>query len=371
VLSIGSAFLLSKENRRMKSRTSKSQGQFVASFLAGSWRVQQEPVDVSLPELELLTDLLYNSGSAGLAWWRIHQSELATTTPGELLHQGYRLQALQSAMQEARIGVAFGLLRDAGIEPILLKGWAVARLYAHRTLRPYGDIDLIVRPDDFARARAILDRSETPTWWIDLHQSLVELNDRSVDDLFQRSRIETHNGVHVRILSDEDHLALLAMHFFKHSGWRPSGLCDVAVMVESLSDSFDWSLCLGPGKSRRAWIASALVLAEQLLGADIVQTPKTLRSYKVAAWLLDTVLKQWGNLRPADSSLPGEPLPVFLYSLRDPRTLLRDVCGRWPDPITATLNLRARPNNWPRLPYQLGAFISRAGQSLLDRLRAT
>jgi hypothetical protein len=302
--------------------------------------------------------LLYNSGSAGLAWWRIRQSEFANTTPGELLHQGYRLQALQSAMQEERIGVAFGLLRDAGIEPILLKGWAVARRYAHRTLRPYGDIDLIVRPDDFARARAILDRSETPTWWIDLHQSLVELDDRSVDALFQRSRMETHKGVQVRILSDEDHLALLAMHFFKHSGWRPSGLCDVAVMVESLSDSFDW-------------IASALVLAEQLLGADIDQTPKTLRSHKAPAWLLDTVLKQWGNLRPADSSLPGQPLPVFMYSLRDPRTLLRQVWGRWPDPITATLNLRAQPNNWPRLPYQLGAFITRAGQSLFDHLRAT
>ena len=54
-----------------------------------------------MPELELLTDLLYNSGSAGLAWWRIHQSELANTTPGELLHQGYRLQALQSATTQA------------------------------------------------------------------------------------------------------------------------------------------------------------------------------------------------------------------------------------------------------------------------------
>jgi hypothetical protein len=355
----------------MNSLKAKSRGQLVANFLAGSWRVEQSAVCFSTEDLDLLTNLLYNSGSAGLEWWRIHQSDLRTTTPGELLHQGYRLQALQSAIQEERIGVAFGLMRAAGIEPILVKGWAVARLYAHRTIRPYGDIDLVVRAGDYASARELLDRSETPAWWIDLHKGLVEIDDRSVDDLFKRSRIEIHKDVQVRVLSDEDHLALLAMHFFKHSGWRPTGLCDVAVIVESLPENFDWSLCLGSGKSRRAWIASALVLAEQLLGANIEKAPAMLRSYKLPAWLLDAVLNQWGNLLPADHSLPGQPMPVFLYSLRDPRTLLRELRGRWPDPIIATFNLRAQPNNWPRLPYQLGAFIARAGQYLIHHLRPT
>jgi hypothetical protein len=161
------------------------------------------------------------------------------------------------------------------------------------------------------------------------------------------------------------------MHFFKHSAWRPSGLCDVAVMVESLAQDFDWDLCLGSGKSRRAWIASALGLADQLLGAHLDKTPAMLRLHKLPAWLFDAVLKQWGNLLPSDYSLPGEPRPLFIFALRDPRTLVRELRGRWPDPIIATFNLRAQPNNWPRLPYQLGAFVARAGQYLFDHLRPT
>jgi hypothetical protein len=355
----------------MKSSTSQSRGQLVADFLAGSWRTEQAAVTVSPADLNLLTSWLYNSGSAGLAWWRIHDSEFRTEASGELLHQGYRLQALQSAIQEDRLGVAFGLLREAGIEPILVKGWAAARYYPQRALRAYGDIDLVVRPADYAAAREVLLQSETPTWWIDLHKGLVELDDVSVDELFQRSRIENHQDIQVRILSDEDHLALLAIHFFKHSAWRPSGLCDVAVIVESLSDNFDWDLCLGSGKSRRAWIASALALAHQLLAANTNIVPPTLRLPRLPSWLLDAVLKQWGNLLPEDHSLPGQPRPVFVSSLRNPSTLIREIRGRWPDPIVATFNLGGQPNNWPRLPYQLGAFVVRTGQFLFDHLRAT
>lgn len=355
----------------MKSSTVKARGQVVADFLAGSWRAEQGPVTISVNDLELLTTLLYNSGSTGLAWWRIHQSDLSASPQGEILHQGYRLQALQSAIQEKRIGVAFGLLRDAGIEPILIKGWAASRLYAQRTLRAYGDTDLVVRPSDYAKARAALGQAEIPLWWVDLHQGLIELDDRSIEILFQRSRIETLHDVHVRILSEEDHLALLAMHYFKHSALRPSGLCDIAVTVESLPAEFDWTLCLGPGKSRRAWISAAVVLARDLLGANIARVPEGLRRYQAPVWMVDAVLKQWGSLLPADASRPGEPRPLFRYAARDTRTLLRELRGRWPDPITATFNLRARPNNWPRLPYQLGAFMFRAGNYLVERLRAT
>lgn len=355
----------------MKPLSLRAQGQLVADFLAGSWRTQQDPVVVSPAELDLLTSLLYNSGSAGLAWWRIHESELRNSASGELLHQGYRLQALQSAIQEERIGIALGLMRAGGIEPILIKGWAAARSYPHRTVRAYGDIDLVVKPGDYPIARAILDRSEISTWWVDLHKDLVELDDRSVDELFKRSRTENLKDLEISILSDEDHLVLLAMHFFKHSAWRPSGLCDVAAVVESLSADFDWKLCLGSSKRRTAWIASAIVLAHQLLGARIDSAPLIVRSHNLPAWLLDTVLKQWGRLFTAEHSLPGQPRPLLGYSLRNPRTLVREIRERWPDPIIATFNLRGQPNAWPRLPYQFGAFVARAGQYFIGHRRAT
>ncbi len=353
----------------MNSSRRKSQGRFVSDFLTRSWRAEQAAVSNSPTDLELLTQLLYNSSGTGLAWWRIHESDLSTTTSGQLLHQGYRLQALQSAIQEERIVIAFRILRAAGIEPILVKGWAAARAYAHRTLRPYGDIDLVVRPAEFAAARAALAGSETPTWWVDLHQQLVELDDRSIDDLFKRSRTEDLKGVPIRILSHEDHLALLAMHYFKHSAWRVAGLCDIAAVVESLPAEFDWKVCLGSGRHRRAWIASAIVLAHRLLGADVDRTPLELRSHQLPGWLLDTVLLKWGSFLPSDDSMPGQPRPLFGYGVRSLRTLLHEIVSRWPDPILATFNLRAQPNNWPRLPYQVGAFTARIGHYLFQHRR--
>lgn len=326
---------------------------------------------MSLGDLERVTTLLYNSGGTGLAWWRIHESELKTTPCGELLHQGYRLQALQTPINEERIVRAFRLLRGAAIEPILVKGWAAAQVYPHRTLRPYGDIDLVVRPAEYSTAREVLNQDEAGTWWVDLHQGLTELDDRSVDGLFERSQTVTLNDLEIRVLSHEDHLALLAIHLFKHGAWRPSWLCDIAAMVEALPAGFDGNICFGSnkgqGKHRAAWIASAIALAHKLLGANIERIPSSRRVKNLPEWLVRAVLEQWGNLFQPDH-LPVQPRPVFASALRSPRMMWREIWERWPDPIVATFNLRGQLNNFPRLPYQVGAFAVGAGRYLGDHL---
>ena len=53
----------------------------------------------------------------------------------------------------------FRLLREKGIEAILAKGWAVARLYPDRVLRPYGDIDICVSADQFNTAENTPERA--------------------------------------------------------------------------------------------------------------------------------------------------------------------------------------------------------------------
>src|SRR5439155_15351053 len=171
------------------SSIARHRGQIVADFLARSWRETPPPLDIPTDELELITALLFDSGGVGLAWWCIRESDLKKTSHGTLLHQGYRLQALRSAMQEERTENIFRLLRDAGIEPILIKGWSVARLYPHPTLRAYGDVDLLVKPADYLAASEILNGHEPGAWWVDLHRSLFELQDQSIDELFERSII--------------------------------------------------------------------------------------------------------------------------------------------------------------------------------------
>ncbi|HYN94478.1 MAG TPA: nucleotidyltransferase family protein, partial [Pilimelia sp.] len=66
-----------------------------------------------------------------------------------------RWAAQQLALEAAGLG-AIAALRRAGIRPILLKGpVTTARLYPD-TFRPYVDIDLIVPPDAYAQAVAVL-----------------------------------------------------------------------------------------------------------------------------------------------------------------------------------------------------------------------
>jgi hypothetical protein len=49
-----------------------------------------------------------------------------------------------------------GMLRSAGIEPVLLKGAILARWLYRDELRPYGDIDLLVDPARAVQAQAVL-----------------------------------------------------------------------------------------------------------------------------------------------------------------------------------------------------------------------
>jgi len=350
-----------------KHATARSRGLLVAATLAGSWRALLPTLRLSADDLDEVTPLLYNSGGAALAWYRIRETELRATASAEVLHQGYRLQALQIAMRLEKIELVYQLLGEANIDAIMVKGWAVSNFYPERALRPLGDIDLLVKPKDYEVARAIFERPEARSFWVDLHKGLVELPDRSVDELFARAQTVKLRATEVRVLSTPDHLALLAIHLLKHGAFRPLWLCDIGAVVESLPTDFDWNTCLGANKRRATWIASSILLAHQLLEASIDNVPLTESARQIPQWLVDSVLKQWGNLFPGDH-LPVQPRPLMIHSLGSPGEMLKAIRERWPDPIVATFNMRGRINNFPRLPYQLGAFAARAVGYLIDQL---
>jgi hypothetical protein len=172
------------------------------------------------------------------------------------------------------------------------------------------------------------------------------------------------DNVGIRVLSDEDHLALMAIHLLKHGAWRPLWLCDIGAAMESLPAGFDWDRCLGTNKKRANWVACAIGLANRLLGADIGAMPFERRPKDLPAWLLSNILIQWSRLFPADH-LPITPPPLMLNNLGSPRALLDGMRQRWPDPVTATFNLRGRFDDFPRLPYQVGDFLLKAGRFLI------
>lgn len=339
----------------------KTGGELVAAMLAGSWRQNPSAANLSTKELAIVTPLLLQSGAGALAWRRLSGSPLAATSSGAELQQAYRLHAIQAALHEINLKRAFDLLRAAQVEPILVKGWAIARLYPEPGLRPYGDIDLCVSPAHYGSAREALRRAgdRLP---VDLHRGTDLLDDREWQEVFDRSQLVPLEETAVRVLGAEDHLRLLCFHLLRHGVERPIGLCDVAVAVESRSLDFDWTVCLGRSRRHSDWISCVIGLARELLAADVGEIPFAIKAQQ-PSWIVKNVLKAWGQ---SFGNHFSQQTPMDFYS-QHPRGLARALAARWPTPIVGTVGMGGSFNGMPRFPYQLGYLLVRSVRFLKER----
>ncbi|HET7291973.1 MAG TPA: nucleotidyltransferase family protein [Vicinamibacteria bacterium] len=291
-----------------------------------------------------MLELLLGAGCAALAFRRLKGDDPRL----EALHEAHRLTALQARMREAPLARAFGALRDAGIEPILGKGWAAARLYPATGLRPMGDIDLYVPEADAPRALEALRASgDSP---VDLHAGFAELDDRSAAELHARSVRLSVGGGTVRVFSPEDHLRLLCLHLLRHGAIRPLWLVDVALAVETRPAAFDWGRFLAGDPWRTEAARHALALAGSLLGARLDGVPL---SGDPPRWLASAVRREWGRGRPPH----GARTPI---AVERPARWPRALAVRWPNAVEATYAIRAPWRRVPRLPIQLAAAARRA-----------
>src|SRR5205823_1099924 len=110
-------------------------------------------------------------------------------------------------------------------------------------------------------------------------------------ELFERSRLVTLRGVPIRVLSPEDHFRLVCVHMFQHGNKNPRWLCDVAALLESLPEDFDWRLCLYGAGSREDWVPSAARLAHVLLDARL---PRSLPNFTLPDWMVYATVRNWG-----------------------------------------------------------------------------
>jgi len=332
--------------------------------LAGAWQPVPPPLEISSEHFEQIAPLLLASGAAALAWWRVRHSELRAAPAALQFQQAYRLHALQSAIHESKIKEVIALLRASDIEPVLVKGWAVARFYPEMGLRPYGDIDLCFRREQFRAAEQLLERPPGKKLTVDLHDGFAKLDDANPDDLLARSILITIGDLEVRTLGLEDQLRILCTHLLRHSVWRPLWLCDIAAALESLPANFDWECFLGGDPVQADWLACAIGLAHQLLGVDVAQMPVAARAASLPSWLVPHVLKNWSRPFPELYPPLAYTRPLATY-LRDPRGLIRTLRMRWPDPIEATVRLHGPLDESARLPYQLRNLLSRFGKFFL------
>jgi hypothetical protein len=324
----------------------------LAQVLSGCWRKEQPDIVINEAELALLNPLLQGSGAGSLGWWRIRHSDLDRLPTGEQLLASYRLQTLQAARHNLDIQAIFTLMNEAGIEAILVKGWASARLYPAAGLRPYGDVDLVIRPQQFVQARALMDSPAGRKYWVDFeHEELEKLDEQEVEALYAHSQQINLGDTQVRVMSEEDHLRFLCIHLLRHGAWRPLWLCDIAAAVESRRADFNWQRCLGSDEKQSDWVLATIRLAHELLGADISHTPAENQS--LPKWLVPTVLKQWEQ----PCSTDHRPPELIMTSLRHPQRIPQAIRQRWPDPISASIRMNAPLNELPRLPFQVANYI--------------
>ena len=348
---------------KKRAQSISSRGRLVAQLLAGAWR-DSPPLPInSAEELAEIAALLMSSGAGGLAWHRIRNSGLRGSSIAEQLEQAYRFHFLQAALHERSLKQIIPILRSYGVEPVLVKGWAIARHYAESGLRQYCDIDLCVLPNHFAAATAALKSLEDKVDSVDLHLGFDKFYDWQAEDIFARSQLVRLDDVEVRVLSAEDDMRFLCLHLLRHGAVRPLWLCDIAVLLETRSNDFDWDLCLGQSPQQADWVACTLGLAHQLLGVDIEGTPVASRAKKLPRWLVPAVLKEWGT--------PFHSLGQIAIYLRHPASmfsgLLRELPRHWPNPIEATVTLKGPFNELPRLPFQVGHVFSRTAALIHHR----
>jgi hypothetical protein len=328
-----------------------SPGECIAAILSGVWRCSPPELEVAPAIIDSICPLLLRSGAGALGWWRLRDK--ATGHACAKLHAEYFRYAVNAIEHERQVVKAISILRAVGLEPILIKGWAVGRLYAQSGLRPSGDIDLYLPHNQRVFAENAL--RAAGKYWVDFQHEEIERYGIGFERLYECSELVQLDGSAIRILGPEDQLRFLSLHFLKHGAWRPLWLCDIAARVESLSGSFDWDRCLGENKRYAGWIAYSVILAKRLLGADLRNAPLRHWERNLPGWFVESVLKQWSRPYPAN-------LPSFLAQMEASgwKNVASAVAQRWPNPIQAIIDAGGCFDRWPPISFQVRNCVERS-----------
>jgi hypothetical protein len=184
-----------------------------------------------------------------------------------------------------------------GIATLVLKGPAVGvAVYGDPSLRPFADIDLLVKREDLPAARDLLlslgyrpeyasshepsligdqhalEFSDSRTK-VELHWALLERHLRleiSAKELWSAALRVPCTGGSIRVLAPEHLFLFLCAHGAKHEWERPRWICDVAQLLQRLEpDTAARILDIAARTHSRRLVALALRLARDILGVAL------------------------------------------------------------------------------------------------------
>ncbi len=314
--------------------------------------------------------------------------------------------AFDGMVQQRQLAAVVAALHHAGIEPLLLKGYALADLvYPDPLTRPSADLDVLVRPDQVALACQALARMgctlpdpatvdvqlahayDLPVilppmagraTLLELHWHLAPRGLFSLDLDLWRARAEWFRVASQPALrfSPEDMLLHLALHMRKHRYVGLRWLCDVAELLRRFAATeaprpLDWQYVIGGARAAGLTVLlfTSLTLAGRLLAATV--EPEVLAALQPAPWrrsLLQAVLAQDALLAPLEREDAGwtrlAPLEILLVDR--PEAMAAELSYRLLPPPEVVLGAQARGmNRRQRLAFQTRRLLDR-GATLVE-----
>lgn len=192
----------------------------------------------------------------------------------------YKMIAIQMvAIQAQKTAEFLPLLRElkeAGVEPMVVKGILCRRLYPNPDHRMSSDEDVLILPEQFPACHQVLTRyglttadPETDAYeipysrpggvlYLEIHRSLFPDGQKAYGDLNRFFRTVRDRAVEidgVPTMAPTDHMLYLLCHAFKHflhSGFGIRQVCDISLFANAYGDRVDWLEILENCKAIRA-----------------------------------------------------------------------------------------------------------------------
>jgi hypothetical protein len=245
-----------------------------------------------------LTQMALRQGVMPLLYFNLNTTcpDAVPQTVLEQLRNHFQSNALNSLLLASELLKLLHLFNDNEIPTIPFKGPVLATsIYGNLTLRQFCDLDILVREQDFSKARELLLLKEYQSLqeydWeqsfaqnnsgihVDLHQGLTSRYfpvHFDFDRCWQRLKSISLAGTTVINLSAEDLLVILCVQVAKDCWYERDQLikiCDIAELINA-HQSIDWEEILEQarllGCTRILFLG--LLLAHELLGAALPQT---------------------------------------------------------------------------------------------------
>ena len=226
------------------------------------------------------------------------------------------------------------IFSKAGIVPVIVKGQGVALCYANPSHRQSGDIDYLLSPEEYAKAREILIPVATETEkedterlhynctvegiTVELHGTVsehqLEGQKKALAVFLKENRAKPLrywelNGEKIPLMNHHFNVIYILQHFHHHmltSGVGLRQLCDWARYIYTFRDDLDENALaadLEKLQLLRAWqIYAALVV--EILGMDPARIPLYEASYARYSRRLWRIIDKTGNFGKYDGGRP-------------------------------------------------------------------